>query len=150
MKSVAALVEACRENGLRLTPQRRAIFELLVEDDSHPTAEEVYRRVRPVMPDVSRTTVYNTLHELVAIGELSPVDDLSAGEMRYDTDSGDHHHLFCTQCHALVDIHREFANVDLPPADAAGYKIVKRQVTFYGICPECQAARGAEPETAAH
>jgi Fe2+ or Zn2+ uptake regulation protein len=138
MQSVDALIKLFRQNGLKITPQRRAIFELLAEDDSHPTADEIYQRVLPVMPEVSRTTVYNTLRELVALGELTAVEDLGESATRYDTNSSHHHHLFCMRCHALIDISRDFEGVELPPQETAGYEIVKSQVTFYGICPDCQ------------
>ena len=138
LHSVEALVEQFRREGLKITPQRRAIFETLLGDNSHPTAEDVYQRVSSVMPDISRTTVYNTLHELVAVGALLEVEDLSEGGTRYDTSTSQHHHLFCLGCHVLVDIDRDFQGLELPPNEKAGYRIVRRQVTFYGHCPNCQ------------
>jgi Fur family peroxide stress response transcriptional regulator len=142
LQSVEALVEQFRREGHKITPQRRVIFEALIRDDSHPSAEEIYQRVRSVMPDISRTTVYSTLHELVAVGALMEVADLSEGGTRYDTRTGQHHHLFCLGCHTLVDIDRDF-RLELPSNETAGYRIVRRQVTFYGYCPNCQEkARG--------
>jgi Fe2+ or Zn2+ uptake regulation protein len=140
MKSLEMLLEQFRHNGLKITPQRRVILELLAQDHSHPTADEVYQRVLSAMPDVSRTTVYNTLRELVVLGELTEVQDLSEGGLRYDTDASAHHHLFCMHCHTLVDIDHDFEGLALPPEETSGYQIVRRQVTFYGICPDCQAA----------
>ena len=111
---------------------------MLAQDNSHPTADEIYQRVLSVMPEVSRTTVYNTLRELIALGELTEVQDLSEGGLRYDTDTSPHHHLFCMRCHALIDIDHDFEGLALPSEDASGYQIVRHQVTFYGICPDCQ------------
>ncbi len=136
--SLDMLIELLRQSGRKVTPQRRAILEQLVQDDTHPTAEEIYQRIAQTMPDVSRATVYNTLHELVALGVLAEVQDLGENRLRYDTHMDIHHHLFCTRCHALVDIHREFERLHLTPEEAAGYQILKHQVTFYGLCPECQ------------
>ena len=138
LQSVEALVEQFRREGRKITPQRRAIFEALIGDDSHPTAEEIYQRVWSVMPDISRTTVYNTLHELVTVGVLMEVQDLSEGGMRYDTSTSPHHHLFCLGCHTLVDIDQDFQRLELPPNETAGYRIVWQQVTFYGYCPDCR------------
>jgi Fe2+ or Zn2+ uptake regulation protein len=138
MQSVEALVELFRQQGLKITPQRRIIFELLAQDASHPTAEEIYQRVLSAMPDVSRTTVYNTLRELVALGELAEVEDLGREGIRYDTRTHNHHHLFCVNCHTLIDVSREFHDLELSPEETAGYQIVKRQVTFYGYCPDCR------------
>jgi Fe2+ or Zn2+ uptake regulation protein len=138
LQSVEVLVEQFRREGRKITPQRRAIFETLIRDDSHPTAEQIYQRVYSVMPDISRTTVYNTLHELVSVGALMEVEDLSEGGTRYDTSTNQHHHLFCLDCHTLVDIDRDFQGLELPPDETVGYQIVRRQVTFYGHCPDCQ------------
>ncbi|MGB2894668.1 MAG: transcriptional repressor [Anaerolineales bacterium] len=138
MKSPEAIINLFSQKGLKITPQRRLIFELLAEDESHPTAEELYQHVISRMPDVSQTTVYNTLRELVALGELAPVENLSEGGARFDTNTSNHHHLFCMHCHTLVDIERDFPDVQLALAEAKGYQIVKNQVTFYGVCQECQ------------
>lgn len=121
-----------------MTPQRRVIFGTLIRDDSHPTAEDVYQRVLSVMPDISRTMVYNTLRELVALGELVEVEDLTKGGTRFDTNGDQHHHLFCTRCHTLVDIDWRFEGLELPSEEAKGYQILRHQVTFYGYCTNCQ------------
>jgi Fe2+ or Zn2+ uptake regulation protein len=138
LKSPEAIIQLFNQKGLKITPQRRLIFELLAEDKSHPTAEELYQLVISRMPDVSQTTVYNTLHELVALGELAPLENLSEAGARFDTNANHHHHLFCMHCHTLVDIERDFPDVKLSLEEAKGYQIVKNQITFYGVCQECQ------------
>jgi Fe2+ or Zn2+ uptake regulation protein len=138
MHSTDEILQKLRQRGLKVTPQRRAIVERLGADHGHPDADDVYRQVASSMPDVSRTTVYNTLRELVALGELTPVDDAGQGGTRYDTDPECHHHLQCIRCRRLVDIERKFDGLKLPPAERAGYRIVSNQVTFYGYCPECR------------
>jgi Fe2+ or Zn2+ uptake regulation protein len=136
--SVEVFVTLFRQQGYKITPQRRAIFEALIQDHSHPTAEDIYQRVLAVLPDISRTTVYNTLRELVELGELLEVENPSEGGTRYDTNADQHHHLLCLRCHRLVDLNRDFDGLDLAPADAAGYRLIRHQVTFYGYCPQCQ------------
>ena len=138
MKSPEAIIQLFNEKGLKITPQRRLIFELLAENRRHPTAEELYQHVISRMPDVSQTTVYNTLRELIALGELTPVEKLSEAGARFDTNTSHHHHLFCIHCQTLVDIEYDFPEVELPLEEANGYQIVKNQITFYGICQECQ------------
>jgi Fe2+ or Zn2+ uptake regulation protein len=133
------LLEQLRQSGLRITPQRRAILAELTQDNSHPTADEIYQRVLPVMPEISRTTIYSTLRELMALGELTEIQDLSEGGLRYDTNTGVHHHLYCTHCHTLIDIDHDFQGLALSRQEASGYQIVRHQVTFYGVCPDCQA-----------
>jgi len=137
---------------MRITPQRRIIVEALAEDHSHPTAEEIYQRVLPVLPDISRTTVYNALSELVALHQLVEIENPGGGATRYDTDTSPHHHLFCVRCGALVDISHDFEGLDIPADEAAGYRIVRRQVTFYGYCPDCQQKESTQqgPTGVAH
>ena len=138
LKSIEAIIQVFNQKGLKITPQRRLIFKLLTENENHPTADELYKLVLSHMPDVSQATVYNTLRELVAFGELAPVENLSEAGARFDTNSNPHHHLFCKQCHTLIDIEREFPDVKLTMGEAKGYQIINTQITFYGICQECQ------------
>jgi Fur family transcriptional regulator, stress-responsive regulator len=138
LRSIDILVEQFRNDGRKITPQRRAIFEALIRDEGHPTAEDIYQRVLSEMPDISRATVYNTLHELVTMGALMEVEHLSEDGTRYDTNTHQHHHLFCLGCHTLIDIDWDYRQLELPPNEAAGYRIVRHQVTFYGYCPNCQ------------
>jgi Fe2+ or Zn2+ uptake regulation protein len=140
MRSTEEVLQKLRQRGLKITPQRRAIVERLGVDHGHPDADDVYRQVAAAMPDVSRTTIYNTLRELVDLGELIPVEDPGQAGARYDTNPERHHHLLCFGCRRLVDIDREFGGLVLPPGARAGYRIVSSQVTFYGYCPKCQGA----------
>ena len=138
MRSVDSLIKLFREHGHKITPQRRLIFEILVEKNNHPTAEEIYQDVTKTMPEVSLATVYNTLHELVTLGELDEVIDMNEDGLRYDTITEDHHHLFCLRCHRIVDIHIDDV-VNVPfPQDIADFEIIKQQVIFYGYCPDCK------------
>ena len=140
MQAVEGVLQRLRQRGLKVTPQRRAIVTRLAADHGHPDAEDVYRWVAASMPDVSRTTVYNTLRQLVDLGELIPVEDSGPGGTRYDTNPEPHHHLLCIQCRRLVDLRRKFDGLRLSSGERAGYRIVNRQVTFYGYCPDCQGA----------
>lgn len=139
MPDLEVLIELFRQSGRKITPQRRAILELLAQGSVHPTAEEIYQQVTAMMPDVSRATVYNTLHELAALGGVNEAFEFGEGFMRYDTNTQAHHHLFCIRCHTLVDINHDFAEVALPAEEAVGYQILRHRVTFYGLCPDCQS-----------
>lgn len=138
MKDPESVIRLFGQKGLKITPQRRLIFELLSKDESHPTADELYQRVISQMPDVSRTTVYNTLRELIALGELVPVENHNEAGARFDTNTGVHHHLLCIHCHALVDIERDFPDVLPTQEEAKGYRVLATQITFMGVCQECQ------------
>jgi len=138
MHSPEELAEIIREKGQRVTPQRRHIFKLLADDHSHPNVEDIYQRLQTQMPDVSRSTVYNTLHELVLLGELQEVNDLNEGSTRYDTQTQPHHHLYCERCHKIIDIVQDRNASTLQPGETSGFKINRSQATFYGLCPDCQ------------
>ena len=127
-----------RQNNLKITPQRQIILKLLLDEHSHPTANQVYQRVIAIMPNISRTTVYNTLREMVTLGILKEMQDLNVDGLRYDTNIKPHHHLFCIHCHQVTDIEHNFDSVTLTPEEAAGYQVLQHQITFSGICPTCQ------------
>jgi Fe2+ or Zn2+ uptake regulation protein len=137
LKSPEAIIQLFSQRGLKITPQRRLIFELLAEDRSHLTAEELYQLVIARMPDVSLTTVYNTLHELVDLGELAPMENLSESGACFDTNTRSLHHLFCRHCHTLVDVERDFPDIELTPEEAKGFQVFKNQIPFYGLCKDC-------------
>jgi Fe2+ or Zn2+ uptake regulation protein len=137
MRPVQQLCDLFHEQGLKVTPQRRQIFEALQDDIDHPAAEDVFQRVQDVMPDISLATVYHTLNHLVEMGEILELD-LGEGKSRYDLSTEDHHHLVCLGCRRIVDIEHHFDGLGLSPEESSGYEIVRREVVFYGYCPECQ------------
>ena len=100
MSTVDHICAQLRVQGRRVTPQRRAIIQVLLEDNNtHPTAEQIFTRVQDMMPDMSHATVYNTLHELVEMDILLELD-LGLGERRYDVVTADHAHIVCMRCGA--------------------------------------------------
>ncbi len=149
MKTADELTEAFRRQGLRVTPQRQAIFRLLHGDDSHPTVESLYERARAEMPTISLRTVYQTVHDLEAMGEVSLIH-LGTGSVRVDpTVDQAHHHLICTVCHKVRDVILDVGQLRLPPRDRRGFAVSGVEVHFRGICDECadaqrSAARGPD------
>ena len=98
MKTSDQLTTLFRERGLRVTPQRQVIFRLLHGDDANPTVESLYERAAAEMPTMSLKTVYQTVHDLEALGEVD-VLDLGTGLVRVDPNvEHEHHHLVCTSC----------------------------------------------------
>src|SRR5262245_46089168 len=114
VKDVDQLTAAFRERGLRVTPQRQAIFRLLHGVDSHPTVESLYEAARAQMPTISRKTVYQTVHDLEAMGEVH-VLDVGTGTIRVDPNVEDaHHHLVCTNCGTVRDVLLDVADLRVP------------------------------------
>jgi Fur family ferric uptake transcriptional regulator len=135
------LLSRLRTRNWRLSPQRRVVAEVLVGDHVHFSAEEVHDLARERLPEISIATVYNTLNELVAMGELLEVDVVD-GPKRYDPNvAAKHDHLVCDNCHAIRDVPRS----GRPPAIAenarAGYLVTAVEVTYRGLCPTCAARR---------
>lgn len=125
-----------RDHGLRVTPQRRAIIQALQESQPHPTAEQIFARVRAVMPDLSHATVYNTLRELAAIGVLRELD-LGLRERRYEINPLNHAHLVCVRCGCIEDVPYDSDPLALLDGRARGFHVVDYRLVFRGYCPEC-------------
>lgn len=135
--SVDNVCEKFRVEGRRVTPQRRAIAQVLLDADSHLTADQVLTRVRRRLPSISPATVYNTLHELVEIGLLRELDlGLGFPERRYDVAMEKHDHVVCVRCGRIEDIPRRNG---LKPSlqEDHEFEIMDRRVTYLGLCPDC-------------
>jgi Fe2+ or Zn2+ uptake regulation protein len=141
MPTVDQLCAQLRMQGRRVTPQRRAIIQVLLGgEDAHPTAEQVFIRVQGTMPSVSPATVYNTLHELVEMGTLSELD-LGLGERHYDVTTEDHAHIVCVRCGRVEDVPYDHDALILSPEQAHGFRVVDHRVLFRGYCPTCHQER---------
>ncbi len=90
------------------------------------------------MPTVSLKTVYQTLHELVDMGEISPLD-LGTGSSRFDPNQSVHHHLVCTRCHAVRDLYLEMGEIQIPTDQLGGFEAGVAEITFRGLCADCRA-----------
>ena len=137
MKTTEQLTDLFRERGLRVTPQRQMIFGLLQDNDSHPTVESLYERARGEMPTMSLKTVYQTVHDLEALGEVD-VLDLGTGSLRVDPNvEDDHHHLVCSSCGRVRDLPVEFDGLRVPGRFRRDFTVDAVQVIFRGHCDDC-------------
>lgn len=137
MKTTEELTTLFRERGLRVTPQRQAIFGLLHGDGSHPTVEALYERAAATMPTISLKTVYQTVHDLEALGELR-VLDLGTGSVRVDPNvDAEHHHLVCTNCGRVRDVPLTLDGVRLPARLRRDFTVEAVEVIFRGHCAGC-------------
>ncbi len=119
----------------RLTAQRRVIAEVMTGQHVHLAAHEVLERARAILPEVSQATVYNTLNELVALGELVELTHAD-GRKRYDPNVGErHHHLVCVDCGTMRDVDAD--DPSLAAAQHHGFDVLSVEVTFRARCPDC-------------
>lgn len=142
MRPPADLVSAFRAQGLKMTPQRQLLFRLLSGNEAHPSADVLFALAEREMPGISLRTVYQTLNDLVAMGELN-VLELGTGAARFDPNVSDHHHLVCNHCHEVRDVY--VAAPPAPPEGAAGFSVAQTQVVFRGLCARCQLAGYGSP-----
>ncbi len=133
------LLERLRERGWRVTAQRRVVAEVLDGDHVHLTADEVHARAVARLPEISRATVYNTLGEMVTLGEVMEVATDGRAK-RYDPNAHHaHQHLICSGCGAIRDVHPLGDPVAELPADQRfGFSVWGAEVTYRGLCPNCQ------------
>lgn len=123
--------------GLRPTPQREHVYSVLLQRRDHPTAEEVFIRVKKSMPEISMATVYNCLDALVHCGLVRQVT-LDRGAARFCPNMQEHGHFYCDICDQVFD-------VALPGEPALelpeGFEALKYDIAIHGRCPACATNR---------
>jgi Fur family transcriptional regulator, peroxide stress response regulator len=141
---VSAFRELCTQQGLAVTHQRQVIYEVMQSMPGHPSPEEVFARVRELIPAISLATVYKNIHIFLASGILREVS-VHHGSLRVEMNVHPHHHLVCTQCRGIQDISEselmEFGGCR-PPARvlASGFLAQRLSVDVLGLCSQCQQA----------
>ncbi|MCX8024856.1 MAG: transcriptional repressor [Thermanaerothrix sp.] len=139
MVETTLLLDSLRKAGLRITPQRQAICELLASSHDHPTATMIYETLKPRFPSLSLATVYNTLEVLVQLGAVNVLGNAGDGMAHYDADTDPHINLACVSCHKIVDFPSQYVQfLDEEISAASGYRVLGARVLYYGLCPECQ------------
>ena len=125
------------EKRARNTKQLEVIWEAIKDDTSHPTADQVYARVRDRFPNVSLGTVYRNLQKLVADKKLQVL--MLGRSQHFDPLVTRHQHFICEKCgrvfDVLVDTGDEVKPAKLPHA---GFKVTSHQLAFYGACKNCR------------
>jgi len=129
--------EKCRQRDINITPQRVAIYSVLIDAKDHPSAENIYNRVRVLFPDISIDTVYRTLSTFSEMGLVDEVEGYGEAR-RYDPDLKPHHHFRCKKCNRIVDFQDEGLNkLRLPAVIREKYSVFNVKVVAEGLCDEC-------------
>ena len=140
MTSVDELTARFRTSGLRVTPQRQAIFRLLDGNAEHPTVESLYEAARVEMPTISLKTVYQTVHDLEALGEVHLLH-VGTGSVRVDPNvEHTHQHMICTKCGRVRDVLVDVDDLRLPARARQGFDVEDVAVHFRGVCADCAGA----------
>ncbi|MCF6157894.1 MAG: transcriptional repressor [wastewater metagenome] len=138
MESIEKLTNILRSNGMKITPQRLMIFKVLKNNTSHPSAEEIFRRVKRTYPTVSFTTIYKTLETLRDLGEIKELI-IDKDRKHYDPNTDSHHHVICSTCKKIGDILDDYSpSIKLPDSIKNKYTVSGFQISFYGVCNDCR------------
>jgi len=139
LSNLTTLTSALHKAGMRVTPQRIAICELLTTSDEHPTAAMIFEQLKPRFASLSLATVYNTLDVLVGLGVVNALGHAGDDKVHYDADTEPHVNLACISCSRIIDIPSEHVtHLDQEITSASGYKLLGARVLYYGLCPTCQ------------
>ena len=129
------LNERLATGGFRFTPQREHVYSVLLQKRNHPTAEEVFIRVKHEMPEISMATVYNCLDALVQCGLVRQVT-IERGAARFCPNMREHCHFHCDKCAKMfdIDLPGEGPNgITLPK----GFKAARFEIAIHGVCAKC-------------
>jgi Fur family peroxide stress response transcriptional regulator len=132
------LIAALKERKFRMTPQRVELVRLIASSEGHPSAGQLYARIKSQFPTMSHATVYKTLALLKEMGQVLEID--LRDDSHYDGNRPEPHpHLICSKCNRIVD-----GELALDPGvirkmeQISGFKIHHSQIAFYGLCPDCK------------
>jgi Fe2+ or Zn2+ uptake regulation protein len=133
-----------KERGLKITPQRVAVIEVLIEKgDLHPGAALIYEEARKKKKGVSLSTVYATLDALSRSGIIKALQ-FDGKENRYENDLEEHINLICKRCEKIVDYRAPLAVDRQGAAVESGFSVTDVRLEYHGYCLECRDDRANE------
>ena len=137
-KKLSEFGERCRARGLRITPQRVAIYEKLVASGKHPSATEIHDQIKQEFPNVSLGTVNSTLLTFAQIGFAHIVEG-SGDPKRFDPITEVHHHFRCVKCNRIIDFNEKtFDEIRVPAKITERFLVLGKKVYLEGVCDRCQ------------
>ncbi|PSN19294.1 transcriptional repressor [filamentous cyanobacterium CCP5] len=132
------VLESLKAQGLRVTPQRYAVYANLLGRTDHPTVDQLMTDLNQEFPISSQATVYNSLRTLLDVGLVREVL-LEEGVSRYDANTEPHHHFQCQSCGAIEDIPWDtFPALDISQL-RSGLVPERYEVTVLGQCDRCSS-----------
>jgi len=133
-----------RAHGLRVTKPRLTVLDILTEG-GHLEVDDIARRARTRLESVSTQAIYDVLGALSRAGLARRLEP-AGSPARYEARVGDnHHHIVCRGCGDITDVDCVVGERPcLTPSSAHGFEVDEAEVTFWGLCPACQAKRNTE------
>jgi Fur family transcriptional regulator, peroxide stress response regulator len=132
------LIAALKERGFRLTPQRVELVRLIAASGGHPSAGQLYTEIQRQFPTMSHATVYKTLSLLKEMNQVLEIN--LRDDSHYDGNRPEPHpHLICIKCNKIIDGEVSLDQESLHSLEQeSGYKILRLQISLYGLCPDCR------------
>jgi Fur family peroxide stress response transcriptional regulator len=132
------LIAALKDSNFRLTPQRVELVRLIASSEGHPSAAQLYARIKRRFPTMSQATVYKTLALLKDMGQVLEID--MHEDSHYDGNRPEPHpHLICMKCNKIVDGEVSLDKKSIRTLEnRSGYTILHPQISLYGLCPDCK------------
>ena len=132
-----SIIRKLKEKGLKLTSQRRAIIQVLIDKTPvHPSADLIYQEARKRGKRLSLSTVYATLSELSKHGIIKMLE-FDRMENRYEANTTEHINLICKGCKKIMDFKVPFKIDTNEVARKSGFRVTDRRFEYYGYCDEC-------------
>ncbi|WP_036824774.1 peroxide-responsive transcriptional repressor PerR [Pontibacillus yanchengensis] len=131
-------LDTLKGSGVRITPQRHAVLEYLIQSMSHPTADDIYKALEGKFPNMSVATVYNNLR---VFKEIGLVRELTYGDSssRFDCNTSEHYHAICNDCGKIVDFHYPILDeVESLAEQVTGFDVSHHRMEVYGVCEDCK------------
>ena len=138
-----SMIKQLKEKGLKVTPQRLAIIEVLLENkDLHPGARLLYKEAKKKKKSLSLSTTYATLNELSRHGIIKTLQ-FDKMEDRYEENLEEHINLICERCKKILDYNVSIGVDQREVAKKTGFSITDTRLEYYGFCRECREEEGS-------
>ncbi len=126
-----------KEAGFKLTPQRRAILEVLRSSGIHMSVDEIHEKVKKKCPQAGLATTYRTLDLFRGLGLVTNIN-LGEGHKHYELRRKNHYHLVCLGCGNVTEFRPSISNeIERELSGDCGFKVIDYHVEFYGYCSKC-------------
>ncbi|MFH1799465.1 MAG: transcriptional repressor [Candidatus Omnitrophota bacterium] len=129
--------ERCRENQIKITDQRLAIYKELSRSFNHPSADRIFQNIKKKFPNISFDTVNRTVLTFSEIGLVRMVEGCGDAR-RFDPNTHQHHHLRCVKCHSIIDFqNKTYDELQIPKKLPSHFKILSKKMILEGLCEDC-------------
>lgn len=142
IEEIEKLKEQLKEKGYKLTPQRRAVLDVIINNEGkHLSTEEIYDMVKEACPEIGLATVYRTLQLLEKMGVVYKMnfdDGCNRYELVHNYEDHQHHHLICLNCGSVQEVEGDLLGALEEKVETLyNFKITNHSVKFFGYCDKC-------------